>query len=90
MQIKLEILKRGDTVLNVLENHIAVKKKSGEVEIFQFFRDEDGLPRLSDDIIFVTQGNGSVSAKADGSTVEFTTFWGDYLWRNYIRNVQFM
>ena len=74
MQVKLEILKRGDTVLNVWENHIAVKKKSGEVEIFQFFRDEDGLPRLSDDIIFVTQGNGSVSAKADGSTVEFTTF----------------
>lgn len=37
MQIKFEILKKGDTVLNVWENHIAVKKKSGEVEIFQFF-----------------------------------------------------
>ena len=30
MQIKFEILKRGDTVLNVWENHIAVKKKSGK------------------------------------------------------------
>ena len=74
MQIKFEILKNGDTVLNVWENHIAVKKKSGEVEIFQFFLDEEGLPRLSDNTILVTKGNGSVSAKADGSTIEITTF----------------
>ena len=74
MQIKFEILKKGETVLNVWENHIAVKKKSGEVEIFQFFLDEEGLPRLSDNTILVTKGNGSVSAKADGSTIEITTF----------------
>lgn len=74
MQIKFEILKKGDTVLNVWENHIAVKKKSGEVEIFQFFLDEEGLPRLSDNTILVTKGNGSVSAKVDGSTIEITTF----------------
>ena len=74
MQIKFEILKKGDTVLNVWENHIAVKKKSGEVEIFQFFLDEEGLPRRSDNTILVTKGNGSVSAKADGSTIEITTF----------------
>lgn len=74
MQIKFEILKKGDTVLNVWENHIAVKKKSGEVEIFKFFLDEEGLPRLSDNTILVTKGNGSVSAKADGSTIEITTF----------------
>lgn len=74
MQIKFEILKKGDTVLNVWENHIAIKKKSGEVEIFQFFVDESGLPRLSENTILVTQGNGSISAKADGSTIEITTF----------------
>lgn len=74
MRIKFEILKKGDTVLNVWENHIAVKKKSGEVEIFQFFLDDEGLPRLSDNTILVTQGNGSVSTKANGSTIEITTF----------------
>lgn len=41
MQIKFEILKKGETVLNVWENHIAVQKKSGEVEIYQFYLDED-------------------------------------------------
>ena len=74
MQIKFEILKKGETVLNVWENHIAVQKKSGEVEIYQFYRDEDGLPRLSENTILITHGNGSISAKADGSSVEITTF----------------
>ncbi len=37
MQIKFEILKKGETVLNVWENHIAVKKKSGEIEIYRYY-----------------------------------------------------
>ena len=74
MQIKFEILKNGDTVLNVWENHIAVKKKSGEVEIFQFYVDEEGLPRLSENTILVTQGNGSISAETTDSDVTITTF----------------
>ena len=71
MQIKFEILKKGDTVLNVWENH---KKKSGEVEIFQFYVDEEGLPRLSENTILVTQGNGSISAETTDSDVTITTF----------------
>ena len=74
MQIKFEILKKGDTVLNVWENHIAVMKKSGEVGIYQFYLDEDGLPRLSENSVLITQGNGSISAKSEGSSVEVTTF----------------
>jgi hypothetical protein len=74
MQIKFEILKKGDTVLNVWENHIAVKKKSGEVEIFQFFVDEEGLPRLDENTILVTLGNRSISAESTDSDVTITTF----------------
>lgn len=74
MQVKFEIMKKGDEVLNVWEGHIAIKKKSGDVEIFQYYLDKDGLPRLSSDTIVVTQGNGSVTAKSDSSSVEITTF----------------
>ncbi|MDE6589694.1 MAG: hypothetical protein K2K53_04985 [Oscillospiraceae bacterium] len=74
MKIKFEILKKGDTVLNVWDGHIAVLKKSGEVEIFQFCLDNDNLPRLSENTILVTHGNGSISAKADDSSIEITTF----------------
>lgn len=74
MQIKFEILKKGDTVLNIWENHIAVQKKTGEVEIYQFYLDEEGLPRLNDTTILITHGNGSISAKADNGTVGIKTF----------------
>ena len=74
MQIKFEILKKGDSVLNAWERHIAVQRKNGEVEIYQYYLDDDGLPRLADNTVLITQGNGSISAKADGSSVEITTF----------------
>ncbi len=76
MQFKFGILKKGDTVLNVWENHIAVSRKSGDVEIFQFDLDKDGLPRLSGNTVLITQGNRSISAKADGGSLEITTFGG--------------
>lgn len=74
MQIKFEILKKGDAVLNVWEGHIAVQKKTGEVEVFQYYLDNEGLPRLSENTLLITQGNGSISAKADNSSVEISTF----------------
>ena len=74
MQIKFEILKKGDSVLNVWDGHIAVQKKNGEVEIYQFYLDEEGLPRLGTNTVLITQGNGSISAKTDGSSVEISTF----------------
>ncbi len=74
MRIEFAILKKGDTVLNVWENHIAVKKKNGNVEIFQYYQDEEGLPRLAETTVLISQGNGSISAKADDSSVEISTF----------------
>uniref|UniRef100_UPI0040577219 hypothetical protein n=1 Tax=Agathobacter sp. TaxID=2021311 RepID=UPI0040577219 len=74
MQVKFEILKDGDTVLNVWENHIAVKKETGEVEIYPFYLDEEGFPRLSENTILVTHGDGSVSVTSEDNTIEVTTF----------------
>ena len=74
MQIKFGILKKGDTVLNVWDNHIAVKKKNGDVEIYHFYLDDEGLPRLAENTVLVTQGDGSISAKAGDGSVEVMTF----------------
>lgn len=73
-QVKIEILKKGDTVLNVWENHIAILKKSGEVEIFTVEIDDDGLPRIAKPSYLVTYGKGSISATIDGTDIEVTTF----------------
>lgn len=74
MQVRFEILKEGDQVLNVWDSHIAVRKESGEVEIYKFYVDDEGLPRILDDSILVTHGNGIITAVADDSPIEITTF----------------
>ena len=77
MKVNLEILKPGDVVLSVWDSHVAVRKPSGEVEIFQYYLDEKNLPRLSEGTVFITFGNGCVSAKTDGQdedSIEITTF----------------
>lgn len=74
MQVKLEILQEGDSVLTVWDSHVAVKKESGEVEIFQYYLDEDGLPRLSEGTVLVTYGDRSVSTKIEGTSIEVSTF----------------
>lgn len=65
MRVSLEILKPGDSVLTVWDSHVAVRKTSGEVEIFQYYLDEENLPRLSDGRILVTFGNGVIKTEVD-------------------------
>ena len=74
MQIKIGILKKGDEVLNAWDNNIAIKRKNGDVEIFHYDLDNDGLPRLSNDSVLITQGDGLINAKLDGSGIEIGTF----------------
>ena len=54
MQYKLEILKEGDIVLNVTDNHIVVQKKTGDVEIFHYYIGKDCTPRLLPDTTLIT------------------------------------
>ena len=36
MQVKFEVLKKDDSVLNVWDNNIAIKRKNGDVEILHY------------------------------------------------------
>lgn len=74
MQIKIELLKKGDTVLNVWNNSIAIKRKNEDVEIFHYELDENGFPRLAGNSILVTKGEGVVKAKSDDGSFEVGTF----------------
>ena len=74
MQIKFEILKKGDEVLNVWDNNIAIKRKSGDVEILHYEISERGLPKISNNSILITQGDGIVRAKSEDSSFEVGTF----------------
>ena len=74
MQVKFEILKKGDDVLNVWDNYIAVKKKNGDVEIFHYDLEEDGMPRIANNSILITQGDGIVRTKSEDSSLEVGSF----------------
>lgn len=74
MQIRFEILKKGDAVLNVWDNNIAIKKANGEVEILHYDLDEDGMPRISNRSMLITQGKGIIRVISDDSSVEIGTF----------------
>ena len=74
MQVRFEILKKGDTVLNIWDNNIAIKRKNGDVEIVHYDLGEDSLPYISNNSILITQGDGIVRAKSDDSSFEVGTF----------------
>lgn len=74
MQVRFEILKKGDTVLNVWDNNIAIKRKNGDVEILHYELSEEDLPKISNNSILITQGEGIVRAKSDDSSFEVGTF----------------
>ncbi len=78
MRVSLEILKPGDSVFSVWDSHVAVKKPSGEVEIFQYYLDKENFPRLSEGTILVTFGDGvvrtTVNEHDEDEAIEVTTF----------------
>lgn len=41
--IRVEVLKKGDKVLSVTSEFIAVQRKNGEVEVLPMVKDEMGL-----------------------------------------------
>ena len=76
-QVKIEILETGDEAIGFSNDMLAVRKKSGEVEIFKFDTDSDGLPRLADKSILITYGDKDskkITISNDDNTVEVGTF----------------
>ena len=70
--MKIGVLKKGDQVLSVTAEFIAVQRKNGEVEIIPMLKDEMGLRVDIENI--VTIGYGSNIVQASNDEVVVTTF----------------
>ena len=70
--MKIGVLKKGDQVLNVTSEFIAVQRKNGEVDIIPLVKDEMGLRVDIERIVTIGYGNNIVQASADELVV--TTF----------------
>ena len=68
--MRINILRKGDEVLHVNQNFIAVRRKNGEVDIIKLDI-SDGLPRIDrENIITIGYGNNTVEAENnDGESV---------------------
>ena len=68
--MKINILRKGDEVLHVNQDFIAVKRKNGEVDIIKLDF-SDGLPRIDlENIITIGYGNNTIVAEnMDGESV---------------------
>ena len=66
------ILKKGDSVLNVTLEFIAVQRKNGDVDIVPLLKDETGLRVDVENIVTIGYGNNTVQATKDDVIV--TTF----------------
>ena len=70
--LKIGVLKKGDQVLSVTTEFIAVQRKNGEVDIIPLINDEMGLRVDIEDIITIGYGNNAVQTSSDDVVV--TTF----------------
>ena len=70
--MKIGVLKKGDQVINVTSEFIAVQRKNGEVDIIPLVKDEMGLRVDIERIVTIGYGNNIVQAYSDELVV--TTF----------------
>ena len=70
--IKIGVLKKGDQVLNVTSEFIAVQRKNVEVDILPLVKDEMGLRVDIEEIVTIGYGNNTV--QASDNEIVVTTF----------------
>ena len=67
------LLKKGDTVLNVTSEFVAIKRKGGEVDIIPFMKEGDGWRIDTEHIVTIGYGENTVTYESDNG-VQITTF----------------
>ena len=70
--MKIGIMKRGDNVISITSEFIAVERKNGEVDVIPIVSDETGLRVDIEHIVTIGYGNNTVSVESDDVVV--TTF----------------
>lgn len=68
MLYSIKILKKGDKVLNVWDDKIAILRSTGEVYIYSLIFEKGHLPRLSEDILKITYGNETIEIANRGAS----------------------
>jgi hypothetical protein len=77
MEIKIKVLKKGDSVINVFPYNesvaIVVKRKAGGTDIIVLEKNSEKIPRIGD-IWQICDGDNEVEVSDPKSSVKITTF----------------
>ena len=68
--MKIKVRSKGDKVLNVTSELVAIQRKNGEVDIIPLISDESGVRIDTENIVTIGYGNNSVETEViDGVVI---------------------
>ena len=68
--MKINVMSKGDKVLNVTSELMAIQRKNGEVDIIPLISDESGVRIDTENIVTIGYGNNSVESEViDGVVI---------------------
>ena len=68
--MKIKVMSKGDKVLNVTSELVAIQRKNGEVDIIPLISDEFGVRIDTENIVTIGYGNNSVETEViDGVVI---------------------
>ena len=68
--MKVNILKKGDKVLNITSDFVAVERKNGEVDILPLLKEDCKFWIDTENIITISYGNNTIETEEiDGITI---------------------
>lgn len=68
--MKINVMSKGDKVLNVSSELVAIQRKNGEVDIIPLISDESGIRIDTENIVTIGYGNNSVETEViDGVVI---------------------
>ena len=71
--MKIGVLKKGDSVLTVTSEFVAVKRKNGEVDILPIVREGNGWRIDVEEIVTIGYGENTVTFESENG-VQITNF----------------
>ena len=68
--MNIKVMSKGDKVLNVTSELVAIQRKNGEVDIIPLISDESGVRIDTENIVTIGYGNNSVESEViDGVVI---------------------
>ena len=61
--MKINVMSKGDKVLNVTSELVAIQRKNGEVDIIPLISDDSGVRIDTENIVTIGYGNNSVETE---------------------------